>query len=222
PKQDKKNLQIHLEKIEEETIKALDRSLFIAVSDDVMFDYFRRRAQRRFPDLPPDNFVEYYKLHEQCQKDDLNDLKQIDRIFLIDQLCASGTTLIRNENGEWKGKIDRFFKIWKNLRLENIYYMPYLISTVAEKRVDKKIDKWRTEKGISQKIDVIPTLKIPISICLSSNPNGPIDKNRPVAKLCKKYFKSCIIHRHIKKGGLATWGFGGAGLALVLNTNCPN
>ena len=218
----KKILQVYLDKVEAETVNALNRSLFIAVSDDVMFDYFRRRAQRRYPMLQPDNFVEYYKLHEKCQKDDLNDLKEIDRIFLIDQLCASGTTFIRKENSDWKGKIIRFFDIWKNLSTHDIYYLPYIISTVAEKNLKRKISEWKCQNKITQLIEVVPTLRIPISVCLSPNPSGPINKNIPVAKLCKKYFKDCIIHEHIKKGGPPTYGFGRAGLALIINTNCPN
>lgn len=218
----KRVLQIHLQKRDGQTLEALKRSVYIAVADDVMFDYFRRRAQRRVQDFAKDNFVEYYKLHEQCQKDDLNNLENIDRIFLIDQLCGSGTTFLRKENGNWKGKIDRFFDIWGNLESKRIYYMPYIMSSVGNVRVMTILEEWKKEEEVGQQIDVIPTLEVPMSSCLSENPYGPIDMKKPVAGLCEKYFKDCILDEHTRRGGECKWGFGGAGLALVINTNCPN
>lgn len=222
-KMTKKALHVHLDYKRNRIIESLKKSVFIAVADDVMFDYFRRRAQRRFNDLISDNFIEYYKLHKDSQKEDLNYLNDYERIFLIDQLCGSGTTFIRNQNNQWDGKIVRFFKLWDEAKLKKIYYMPYLMSTVAEKRVNNKLIKWKNENNIIQDFYICPTIKIPISKCLSSNPYGPIDENLPVAKLCKKYYKDCITkNKHIEVGGDAKWGFNNAGLALVLNTNCPN
>jgi len=220
--QPKKILKVYLKKKEEETNMALKKSLYVAVSDDVMFDYFRRRAQGKFSFLKKDNFVEYYKLHPVCQKDDLGDLEDIDRIFLLDQLCGSGITFLRKEGKKWKGKIKRFFDIWRNLESKNIYYLPYIISTVAWNRINRLIFNWRKEMKIPNEIIVQPTLKVPMSKCLSENQNGPVNPKLPVAKLCEKYFDDCILDEHTEKGGNCKWGFGDAGLTLVLNTNCPN
>ena len=218
----KTDLQVYLNYKKRKISEALQRSVFISVSDDVMIDYFRRRAQRRYPELLSDNFISYYKLHEDCQEKDLKFLKEYDRIFLIDQLCGSGNTFLRNIDG-WTGKIVRFHEIWKKAKIEKIYYMPYIISTVAENNLNRKLQQWEKEKSIKTDIRIVPTIRIPVSNCLISKQNDLIDKDKPVAKLCEKYYKSLgIINPHIKVGGDATWGFGQAGLTLVLNNNCPN
>lgn len=51
------------------------RNIFIAFSDDIGLDYFRRYGRRRFSYLEKENFIEYYKMG----KEDIQDLaKNID------------------------------------------------------------------------------------------------------------------------------------------------
>jgi len=220
---DKNILNVYLNNRRTKITQALKRSLYVAVADDVMFDYFRRRAQRRFRGvLLKDNFVEYYKLHNKCQKEDLDYLKEYDRIFLLDQLCGSGTTFLRKREGKWKGKINKMFEIWEKLDNKKIYYTPYIMSKVAQIKVGKNLEEWKKDKKITQEIIVIPTFIIPMSSCLSSNEQGPIDYTMKIAQLCKRYFNETIVNEHILEGGDCICGFGGAGLALVLNNNCPN
>lgn len=204
--------------------KELGKSIYVAIADDVLFDYFRRRAQRRKPTiLGGDSFVEYYKLHPYCQEDDLDKLEDTERIFMLDQLSASGTSFIRKEENGWKGKIIRFKEIWKNIENVKIYYLPYIMSSVAERNVNRRLKKWRCEENPSLKDIVIkPSLKVKVSKCVRANNSYKIDETKPVAKLCEKYFDEDIIDEHKEKGGECKWGFGESGLDLVLNTNCPN
>lgn len=216
-------LRVYLNNKKVELERNLERTLYIAIADDVMFDFFRRQAQKRFSVLHKDNFIEYYKLHDHYQNHDVNYLKDYDRIFFVDQLCASGMTLIRqNEHGNWKGKVNGIYHIWKNVDTKNLYYLPYIMSIVAKTNITRKISLWRKHNKIKNNISICPTHLLPISDCLSSGRKEKIDSNKPVSKLCEKYYDQDIVHKHTSIGGSCMYGFGEAGLILILNTNCPN
>jgi len=194
----------------------LSKSVFVASVDDANFSFFRRYASR-YNCFEKDNFVEYYKR----DKESLDELPEHNRIFLIDQLAGSGTTALRNENGKWEGKIPRFQEIWEDHIKEcSIYYCPYLLSSVAERNLKERLDEYRKEKKL--KIEIVPTCKIPISPCLANKSGTDIDENKPVSKLCRKYYDRFKEDIHIKKAGPAYYGYGRAGLTLILQPNCPN
>lgn len=194
----------------------LEKSIFVAAVDDANFSYFRRYASSHYP-FKKDNFVEYYKTDE----DTLNELPEHTRIFIIDQLTGSGTTALRRENGTWKGKIARFVRIWKkHINSNTIYYCPYIISEVANRNLEERICDYVKETKLDVKI--LPTCKIGISPCLSNNDGTDIDEEREVSKLCQNYYNRFKEDEHIRKGGPALYGYGRAGLTLVLQSNCPN
>lgn len=204
----------------------LSKTIFVACTDDIKFDFFRRYAMRANPkSFKKDNFIEYYKTN----KNSMNDLPEYDRIVLIDQLSASGTTVIRTEknketgNEYWTGKIPRFFEIWNDfLNMKNIYYCPYILSYVAKNNITKRLKDWAKENSISNEINIIETCNIPISQCISNKNSTDIDETTPVAKLCKKYYKYFIDDEHTLKVGGVPYGYGRAGLTLVIQSNCPN
>lgn len=195
----------------------LAKSVFVAVADDINFDFFRRYAMRHYS-FRKENFVEYYKR----DRDSLQELPEHNRIFLLDQLSGSGTTALRKKDGEWQGKIPTFQKIWKNyIKTDTVYYCPYILSSVSEKNLNDRLSSYlRENPGL--RIIVDPTCRIPISSCLANEQGTGIDENKPVAKLCKKYYSRFKEDEHIEVGGSACYGYGGAGLTLVLQSNCPN
>ncbi|NVM55659.1 MAG: hypothetical protein HWN66_18310 [Candidatus Helarchaeota archaeon] len=172
-----------------------------------------------------DNFIEYYKIN----KSSLKNLPEYNRIILIDQLSGSGTTAIRKEikkeSGDefWTGKIPRFFKIWNGfIKDKKIYYSPYILSYVSKKNISERIPKWIEDESIDNDVKYVSTCNIPISPCISNKTNTDIDETNPVAKLCKKYYKYFIEDEHTKKVGGIPYGYGRAGLTLILQSNCPN
>lgn len=197
----------------------LSKCLFLAIADDVLFDYFRRYAQSETRSLDRDNFVEYYKLDRECR----NDLVEHDRVFLLDQLSGSGFSILGKQNGDWVGKLPTFSWLWedefKNCKL---YYTPYVISWVAERNLRRDIPLWLKRVARKGAIRIHPTSRVGVSQCLASETGKSIDENKPVAKLCRKYHEAFVEDHHVRKGGASHYGFGGAGLTLVLNTNCPN
>lgn len=215
------NWDIYIESIEQVMNDELSKSIFIACADDILFDYLRRYGMQHVEVFNKDNFVEYYKIGKESRVD----LPEYKRVFLIDQLSGSGVTAIRKEDSGWKGKLPTFYEIWKNdIKNCEIYYCPYLQSIVSEQHLESHIPRWLNEKNIKMPVSVLPTCKVYVSPCLSSDNGISIDENLPVAKLCrdKKYFSKFIDDRHIRKGGPAHYGFGRAGLTMILQSNCPN
>lgn len=217
----RENWSIYLDSREHKVNEELSKSIFIACADDILFDYFRRYAMQQIDIFQKDNFIEYYKLGRSSRVD----LPPFDRIFLIDQLSGSGITAIRKNKGEWRGKIPTFIKIWgDDLKGCDIYYCPFLQSSVSRQHLQKYLPEWSKETNASLMVKVLPTCSVLVSQCLSSDGGITIDENFPVAKLCRndKYFSKFIDDRHIRKGGPAYYGFGKAGLTLILQSNCPN
>lgn len=197
----------------------LAKSIFVAVVDDINFDFFRRYAMRHHS-FKKENFVEYYKR----DRDSMQELPAHNRIFLLDQLSASGTSAIRydEKKAEWRGKIPTFLKIWSdNIKNDAIYYCPYILSSVSEKNLKDRLVQYLRENSYPR-IIVNPTCRIPISSCLANKKKTAVDESKPVAKLCKKYYCRFREDEHIEAGGSACYGYGGAGLTLVLQSNCPN
>jgi hypothetical protein len=103
------NWSVYAESREANMNNELSKSIFLACADDIMFDYLRRYAMQQVDSFEKDNFIEYYKMHESGRAN----LPEYSRIFLIDQLSASGITAIRKEGGKWEGKLPRFWEIWR-------------------------------------------------------------------------------------------------------------
>jgi hypothetical protein len=195
----------------------LSKSIFVASADDMNFDFFRRYAMRNHL-FKKENFVEYYKRDSAS----LKELPPHNRIFLLDQLSASGDTALRKQDGVWKGKIPRFHQIWRDY-FENskIYYCPYILSSTSENNLAERLPKYLQETS-GANVTISPTCKIPISSCLANEQGTGIDESKAVAKICSKYYSRFQEDEHTVVGGSVRYGYGGAGLTLVLQSNCPN
>ena len=213
-----KNWYTYIESRNIKLEKELAKSIFVACADDIHFDFFRRYAMEYNPFFKKDNFVEYYKR----DKYSLNELHEYNRIFLLDQFSGSGITAIRYENDKWDGKIPTFQFIWNNyIEDVSIYYCPYLLSSRAKKNLDERISSWLCENP-NLKLYINPTYNVPISPCLVNEQGTDINENKPVSKLCVKYYDRFEEDEHTKKGGPVCYGYGRAGLTLVFQSNCPN
>ena len=210
----------YIEKMNQNIDYELSKTIFIACTDDIRFDFFRRYAMNTHPmAFKKDNFIEYYKLNKKSQQE----LPYFDRIVLLDQLAASGTTAIREEEDEWHGKFPRFFKIWDSkINDKSFYYCPYILSNIAEVNINERLSDWKNQSLINNIIKIIPTSKISVSPCISDESGLKVDKKSDVAELCKSYYHYFKEDEHTKKVGGVPYGYGEAGLTLILQSNCPN
>jgi len=131
----------------EDSLKAIfnneiKRNVFVAVSDDIGFDYFRREGRRRFPQLEKENFVEYYKMDREDIQEIAAKVGSIKRLFLLDQFCGSGTSALRFEdNEESKGKLRGFFNRWRPvLSNADVYYVPLIASSFVESVLQERLN----------------------------------------------------------------------------------
>ncbi len=216
------NWSVYVDSREQEINEELSKSIFVACADDILFDNLRRYAMQQVDLFKKDNFVEYYKIDKKCRED----LPEYKRVFLIDQLSGSGTTAIRKENSKWKGKLPTFLEVWgEDVKNCEVYYSPYLQSQVSKRHLENHVPKWLKEIDLKLQLQVCPTCEVLVSPCLSSDQGVTIDENTAVAKLCRedRYLSKFIPNIHIEKGGPKyCYGFGEAGLTLILQANCPN
>lgn len=196
----------------------LDQSLFIALSDGAMIDYFRRVNE-----LKNDQAVSYYKLHLDAQFKLVFE-KNIRFFFLIEDFVASGTTFIRDKKNVefWlddtnflpnihkkkppnspllDGQLIRFLNYWHHLidlnKENKIIFCPYLTTTFALKRI-QSILKYYGELNYIQsykRIEILSQMKIPdelrvIKSCSDSTlRNIKEDVALEIENLCIKYYK---------------------------------
>ena len=195
----------------------LTKSIFVACADDMYFDFFRRYAMR-YHSFSKENFVEYYKRDFASMKE----LPPHKNIFLMDQISASGDTALRKQDGVWKGKIPRFESLWKDfINEDKIYYCPYIQTSVSEKNMADRLPKYLAERSVPS-VSIYPTCWLPISDCIANDEGTKIDEDTIVAKLCTKYYDRFKGDEHTDVGGGVKFGYGGAGLTLILQSNCPN
>ena len=147
-------------------------------------------------------------------------------MFLIDDFIASGTTLIRVEEGNWKGKLPRFrTEVQKVLPTHfeegwSLCVHHYIGTHHAEKTVLERQnqalehygpDKWFREVQFSFGVP----LPADLPITASSHPQ--------FVGLTQSYYDDSIETKHMKLGGQdARLGFGGCALPLILEHNSPN
>src|SRR3546814_871404 len=92
--------------------KLLRRCLFVGLSDGARIDILRRAnagrlSQEQIVPMMNVDKKKWEDLGETLRKEEGEDAT-FDHIYLIDDFTASGTTFIRQVDGEWKGKLKKF------------------------------------------------------------------------------------------------------------------
>lgn len=95
--------------------RLLRQTLFVELSDGARIDIFRRAnsgtiSNEQVITAPRVNDEKWSDLLDDLRKDLQDGNAKFAFVFLIDDFIASGTTLMRVEDGNWKGKLPRFWK----------------------------------------------------------------------------------------------------------------
>lgn len=207
-------------------------TLFLALSDGARLDAFRHANAGR---ISNEQVVVTVEPSEDKCKELLKSLREecgdptaaFRRIVLVDDFTASGTSLIRQESGKWKGKLAKFLRAINKLELVNgqcELLVHHLIGTPkARDHLRDSIAAFRAAEPTAwAKVgnQTEPTFGVLYPEDLQLTPGT----DAAFIALTQKYYDEGIETPHTLKGGVKHLGLGYAGCALplVLDHNTPN
>ncbi len=211
--------------------RLLRQSLFVELSDGARIDVFRRANAGT---ISTEQVVTAPRINQDKWDDLLDDLREdledgaakFASVFLIDDFIASGTTLLRKEGRNWKGKLARFWKDVQDVLPTHFeggwtFNVHHYIGTSraehvvrerqAEALADQGVDDWFNDIRFS--FGTVLPADIPINATTHPDFVG----------LAQRYYDDSIETKHMKLGGHdARLGFGKCALPLILEHNTPN
>lgn len=220
--------------------KRLRKTLFVALSDGSRIDILRRAYAGRISqeqvvpmlNIDNDKWIDLGK--NLANEDGMSDGEKFDSVYLIDDFTASGTTFIRQVDGEWKGKLKKFndtvskakstlkarFPIADNYALHIHHYISShkareaLKDRLAEAErawAERTFGSWRLTEG----------LLLPETLELSP------PEDTAILDLSDRYYDHALFERlrvHCEQAGMTTMnrGYAYCALPVVLDHNTPN
>jgi hypothetical protein len=153
-------------------------------------------------------------------------------VFLIDDFCASGTTLIRYNEKDDKlsgtlkqlekktypvKSVDQGVTIWSeptllDMLLEegcSVYLCPLLATKKSKNHIEKYLPRLES---------LLKNLIVKPAAILNENLQFN-DTTSDIGKLCEKYYQDRMEDKHTKN---VMFGYSGCGLPVVLHHNTPN
>lgn len=209
----------------------LRKTLFLGLSDGARIDDFRRANSGI---ISNEQVVIATQINESKWGALLKDLRQnlcdenakFAFVYLVDDFMGSGTTLLRERNGVWDGRLLRFWeenqKVIQNsfepdwVLCVHHYIGTYQVSVAIQDRHRAALQS-RGEKAWFKNVEFSFGTILPKDL--------PIDEGRhgDFLKLVNKYYDPSIETLHTRLGGTdVRLGFGSCGLPLVLEHNTPN
>lgn len=205
----------------------LMRTLFIALSDGARIDVFRRFNEGL---VSNEQVLAYSEISESKWQDLLNELEKtllaqgykkqdayFERICLIDDFTGSGSSLIRNANGVWKGKIKRFTDLY--CKLMNTAPTPVFVQVhhhLASAKACDNINRDLADFSKTQeRFQFVATYsyQLPQSVVIEESSQADL------VSLLQGHYDTNVEDDHSKN---VLFGYGKSGLPLVLEHNTPN
>src|ERR1041384_532 len=181
----------------------LRKALFIGLSDGARIDSFRRAnvgliSNEQIVLAMQIDEEKWADLLETLRKDLKDPSARFSHLYLLDDFIASGTTLLRNEDGKWKGKLVRFWKSCHDHEITKThceqdyivgvhhYIASYKVSIEIEDRYRKACDELGSE-GLFPRVEFTFGTILPHDL--------PIDKEHfpEFMKLTEKYYDPSIV-----------------------------
>ena len=165
------------------------------------------------------------KLREDLPKESPNALR-FTSVFLIDDISASGTSLIRKDEKNFTGRLTVFAEqlsadIDQGTRVfagadTRVYILLYIATEQALEHIDQALEKWTDAPWVVKpEIIVVQMLTGANRITPTSNPE--------IAPIIAKYYDPAIEDEHTDEGKTPLhYGYAKCGLPLVLAHNTPN
>lgn len=211
--------------------RLLRQTLFVELSDGARIDVFRRAnagtvSNEQVITAPRVNDEKWADLIKDL-RGDLNDSEaRFGSVFLIDDFIGSGTTLLRKENGQWKGKLARFrddVERFRDTHFEpgwtlNVHH--YIGTDLAQRVVRDRQEQAHADHSAGRWFD-----SVQFSFGTILPADTPISEisHPDFVRLTQRYYDESIETKHTNVGGSgARLGFGDCALPLILEHNTPN
>ena len=216
--------------------RTLRRSLFIGLSDGARIDQLRRNAKLNNEQVIPSYTIGNKKIDDLLEElEKAEGIKTFDRIFLIDDFTASGTSYFRHEEGQYKGKIskilkrlstqneegDRFHKLINLSKRIDINVIFYMATSQAIERIkevnNSNLFESKEFTNITFDVQCAQTFDSAMKIDILNN-------EQRFVELSEKYIDGSIVDRHweLAKHKNYFLGYDECCLPIVLNHNSPN
>jgi hypothetical protein len=209
----------------------LQRTLFLGLSDGARIDQFRRSNvgiitnEQVAVGIELDN-NKWNSLLEKLRTKTGDDDARFRCVYLIDDFMGSGTTFLRHKDGEWDGKLVKF---WNRIRdLRDSHLAPgfvvrvhhYIASFQARQYTEVNAKAISDERGDEWFADV----QFSFGMVLSDEVRITGEDDPELAAILDRYYDEAIQTKHTDVGGHSKihLGYGRCGLPLVLEHNTPN
>ena len=198
--------------------RMLRQTLFVELSDGARIDVFRRAnagtiSNEQVITAPRVNDEKWADLIKDLRSDLKDDQAKFISLFLIDDFIGSGTTLLRKEEGKWKGKLARFrddVQRFRNTHFEegwtlNVHH--YIGSHLAQKVVHERQREAIAEHETGKWFD---NVQFSFGTILPANTPITEESHPDFIELTRSYYDKSIETKHTEVGGSgARLGFGG-------------
>ena len=217
-----------------ETFRTLLRkTIFVELSDGARIDIFRRANEGRISNeqvitAPRIIKEKWDDMLSELRKDLKDDSAKFGCVVLVDDFTGSGKSLLRNKDGQWKGKMPRFYSDVVKDGVSSTHFEDdwslivhhYVATSQAVEAVLRNHEARAADDsagGWFERVEFTWGIELPPDI------RETVDSSPQFAKLVQKYYDDSIETRHMKVGGDdGRWGFGECGLPLVMEHNTPN
>lgn len=210
----------------------LRRSLFLGLSDGARLDTLRRRAL-----LHNEQVSVNYELSEKKCSDLKGDLKKwltdkkddnphnFINLFLVDDFSGSGTSILRIEEDNPKGKLSKVKTMLENNSSlgsitcddVNVYLLLYMATNQAVEHIKSLLAA--STDAFYNKIKIIDPLQI-----LDIKYKEIIESDVGFSKIVQKYYDDRARDKHTDIGGTkdVRYGYAGCSLPFIIEHNTPN
>ncbi len=231
--------------------RALERnSLFIGLSDGARIDDFRRLGELHNDQVhssyhvTPDRLTEMIRSWTDHRDTNAADVAaegigeisamKVRRIFLVDDLSASGTSVIDYDElaQKWKGRYPTFINlvlgddVYPDLDQANleVHLVFYVATDQANADVKSKIDTFNAKRKTAGKLtastEILTVQPLPATLAVGQQVNDSRYRD-----FIDAYDMTGSYDKSMAKGGPdghQKWGFKKCALPIVLYHNCPN
>jgi len=207
----------------------LRKTLFLGLSDGAQMDVFRRANAGRISneqvviatEISPDKWT---SLLSNLKKDSGADAR-FAFVFLIDDFTASGTNLLRKQDGHWQGKLHRFWRQTQGVTQTHfadqwVLCIHHYIGTSQSKETVSR----RNADAEGELTQWFPRVEFSFGTTLSDDLRVCPERHGDFIKLIDGRYNPSIETHHFTVGGDTDvrLGFGQCALPLVLEHNTPN